>query len=185
MFKAADPDSQLPACTGAWCGHTDTRGVLALYSPTTIMAIHSAPHNILNILRQIPTEAVREGGIKGIMHAPITASSCSAHHILRPSMFVEQLVRHVGPGRQEHSSGKGGLVYVYTYNIINMPCKCALCQVHMYTIHSNLTSALAAAGCLSKMQLPVFGPSRSTLGPATTHRHGPWATSDYCCDGTS
>ena len=67
----------------------------------------------------------------------------------------------MGPSRQEHSSGKGGLVY-----IINMPCKCALYRV--CTLHSKLTSAVTA-GCLSKMQLPVFGPSRSMLGPATTH----------------
>ena len=145
VFKAADPDSQPPACTG--CVDTRTQEVYmhvhALYSPTATTAIHSIAQNVLKILRQIPNEAVREGGKEGILHpvamVPITASSYSTHHILRPSMFVEQWVRHVGPGRQEHSSGQAGLVY-----IINMPCKCALYRVH--TLHSRLTSAVTA-GC--------------------------------------
>ena len=119
VFKAADPDSQPPACTG--CVDMRTQEVYmhvhALYSPITIVTTHSTAHDVLKILRQIPNEAVREGGKEGMLHpvamAPITASSYSTHHILRPSMFAEQWVRHVGPGRQEHSSGKGGLVYVY------------------------------------------------------------------------
>ena len=93
VFKSPDPDSQPPACTG--CVDTRTqevyRHVPALYSPTATTAIHSIAQNVLKILRQIPNEAVREGGKEGMLHpvamAPITASSCSAHHILRPSML--------------------------------------------------------------------------------------------------
>ena len=78
--------------------HADTRHkrctpACTLYSLTTIMATHSAAHSILNILSQIPTEVVREKGKEGILHAAAMASktaSYSAHHILWPSMFVEQ-----------------------------------------------------------------------------------------------